>query len=330
MSPGVAMNRDVRIVVVGSFAVGLTMKLARFPMAGETQLGFGYRMDHGGKGSNQAVGCARLGAQVSFVASIGQDAAGDMALELYRNEGVTAWLQRAADRPTGVGFILVKADTGENCIALDPGANELLSAAEVAASDDAFAAARVVLTQLEIPVEAAEPAMERGHAHAAITILNPAPARVVPDTLLQNVDVLTPNQNEAKVLLGYAPDAEVAPADLGRELLARGPQQVVVTLGEHGAFIATRELEKHIPAISVTPVDTTGAGDAFNAGLAVALACGADLEAAVRFAVVTGGLAVTKAGVVPALPHRDDVLQFHRQRELPVPERILDLWLTQG
>jgi len=325
------MNQDVRIVVVGSFAVGLTMKLARFPMAGETQLGSGYRMDHGGKGSNQAVGCARLGALVSFVASIGQDAAGDMALELYRNEGVTARLRRAAGQPTGVGFILVRADTGENCIALDPGANDLLSAGDVAASDAAFAAARVALTQLEIPVDAAEAALELGRAHGAITILNPAPARAVPDTVLRNVDVLTtPNQSEAMALLGYGPDADVAPARLGRELLAHGPQQVVVTLGEQGAFIAARGLETHIPAISLAPVDTTGAGDAFNAGLAVALACGADLEAAVRFAVVTGGLAVTKARVVPALPRRDDVLQFHQQRGLPVPDCILDLWSTQG
>jgi ribokinase len=322
------MDQDVRIVVVGSFAVGLTMKLARFPMAGETQLGSGYRMDHGGKGSNQAVGCARLGAQVSFVASIGQDAAGEMALELYRNEGVAARLQRAADQPTGVGFILVKADTGENCIALDPGANDLLSAAHVAANDDAFAAARVALTQLEIPVEAAQAAMEHGRAHGAITILNPAPARAVPDTLLQNTDILTPNQSEAKVLLGYSPDAEVATARLGRELLARGPKQVVVTLGEHGAFIATPEFEKHVPAISVAPVDTTGAGDAFNAGLAVASACGVGLEAAVRFAVVAGGLAVTKAGVVPALPRQDDVLQFHRQSGSPIPDGVLDLWST--
>lgn len=314
------MNRDARIAVVGSFAVGLTMKLERFPVTGETLLGSGYRMDHGGKGSNQAVGCARLGARVSFVARIGKDALGDMALELYRNEGVdTACLRQVPDRPTGVGFILVKSDCGENCIALDPGANDLLTGDAVAASDGVLSSAQVILTQLEIPVEAAAAAMERGRAHGAITILNPAPAPAVPSTLLRSVDILTPNQNEAKVLLGYRPDAEVGPAELGRELLERGPKQVVVTLGEHGAFIATPEIEKHIPAISVPAVDTTGAGDAFNAGLAVALARGADLEAAVRFAVITGGLAVTKEGVIPALPNLVEVVDYCRRSGVDVP-----------
>ncbi len=314
------MNRDARIAVVGSFAVGLTMKLARLPTTGETLLGSGYRMDHGGKGSNQAVGCARLGARVSFVACVGKDPLAEMALDLYRKEGVdTTGLRQVPDLPTGVGFILVKSGTGENCIALNPGANEQLTREAVLASDGILSSAQVVLSQLETPVEAAQAAMERGRAHRAITILNPAPARVVRDSLLRNVDVLTPNQSEAKVMLGRKPDAHVAPKDLARELLARGPKQVIVTLGEHGAFIATRDFEKHIPAIKMSAVDTTGAGDAFNAGLAVALARGATLEEAVSFAVVTGGMAVTKEGVIPALPHLDDVLEYYRRNARPIP-----------
>ncbi len=317
------MNRDARIAVVGSFAVGLTMKVERFPSTGETLLGSGYRIDHGGKGSNQAVGCARLGAQVRLVARIGRDAFGEMALKLYRDEGVdTTWLRQAQDRPTGVGFILVKSDTGENCIALDPGANDSLSAADVAASDDALASAHVVLTQLEIPAEAAEAAMARGRAHGAITILNPAPARPLPPAILETVDVLTPNETEAKVLLGHQPDSRIQPEVLARELLRLGPKQVVVTLGEHGALITTPTSETRAAGISVHAVDTTGAGDAFNAGLAVALAHGADLEAAVRFAVFTGGLAVTKEGVIPALPRSDEVLRFCRQHERPIPDWI--------
>lgn len=315
------MNRDARVAVVGSFAVGLTMRLARFPTSGETLLGSGYRMDHGGKGSNQAVGCARLGARVSFVACIGRDSLAEMAVELYRNEGVdTAGLRQVPDLPTGVGFIMVNSGTGENCIVLDPGANERLNREAVLASDGILSSAQVVLAQLETPVEAAEAAMERGRAHGAITILNPAPARVLPDSLLRTVDVLTPNQSEAKVMLGRKPDAHVAPKDLARELLARGPVQVVVTLGEHGAFIATRDLEKHIPAVKMSAVDTTGAGDAFNAGLAVALARGASLEDAVILAVVTGGMAVTKEGVIPALPHQDEVLGYYRHNARPAPQ----------
>jgi ribokinase len=315
------MSRDAHIVVVGSFAVGLTMKTERFPSAGETVLGSGYRTDHGGKGSNQAVGCARLGAKVSFVACIGKDPFGEMALRLYGEEGVDArWVRQMAERPTGVGFILVKPSSGENCIALDPGANDLLSAAAVAEGDSALDSADVVLTQLEIPASAAEAAMSHGRAHGAITVLNPAPARALQPAVLQNVEILTPNEAEAKVLLGHVPEAGIHPSQLARELLRLGPRNVVVTRGERGAFIATRSWEKEVPALKVPAVDTTGAGDAFNAGLAVALAHGTDLEAAVNFAVITGGLAVTKDGVVPALPRMAEVLAYCKQSGLAIPE----------
>jgi ribokinase len=314
------MNRDDRVAVVGSFAVGLTMKVDRFPVSGETLLGSGYRMDHGGKGSNQAVACARLGAKVSFVARIGKDALAEMALQLYRDEGVDAtWLVQTPELPTGVGFILVKSGTGENCIALDTGANELLTAEAVSAGEGAISSAKVVLTQLEIPAEAAETAMKLGRAHGAITILNPAPARVVAPALLQHVDVLTPNQNEAQTLLGLDPAAKVNPAEMARALLRRGPKQVIVTLGENGAYIATTEFEKQVPGISVTAVDTTGAGDAFNAGLALSLAHGADLEAAVQFGMVAGGLAVTREGVVPALPRLTEVVARCKQLGFKIP-----------
>jgi len=309
------MNRRAHILVVGSFAIGLTMKAERFPATGETVLGSGYRCDHGGKGSNQAVGCARLGAKVSFVARIGRDPFGEMALRLYREEGVDATsVKQTAERPTGVGFILVKPGNGENCIALDPGANDLLTAADVAESDAALASAHVVLTQLEIPAGAAEAALTRGRAHGAITILNPAPARILPKSILPLVDILTPNQCEAKMLTGRTPEADIEPETMARELIRRGVKQVVMTLGENGALVVTPNSISHIPAINVPAEDTTGAGDSFNAGLAVALSCGADLEAAVRAAVVTGGLAVTREGVVPSLPTRNDVLQFYQQQ----------------
>ena len=163
----------------------------------------------------------------------------------------------------------------------------------------------VVLTQLEIPAEAAGAAMAHGRENGALTILNPAPARILPDPVLQLVDVLTPNQSEAKVLTGLGPDAAVAPETVARELICRGVKQVVMTLGEKGALVMTANSSLHIPAIKVSAEDTTGAGDAFNGGLAVALSRGASLEDAARFAVVTGGLAVTREGVVPSLPTRD-------------------------
>jgi ribokinase len=311
------------ITVVGSYATGLTMKVQRLPSKGETLLGTGYRVDYGGKGSNQAVGCARLGARVSFVAKIGKDSFGDMALGLYREEGINvSHVRQVNAAPTGVGFITVEAGTGHNCIVLDPGANELLTADDVRSSEAAFTSAAAVLSQLEIPVSAAEAAFVAAHARGATTILNPAPVRSLPPSVLQLVDVLTPNETEAKVLAGQAPGETTDPTQLARELLDLGVRQVVMTLGEKGALIVTRSSSTHVPGISVRPVDTTGAGDAFNAGLAIALASGVSLEAAVQFAVVTGGLAVTKEGVIPSLPRLEEVLEFFRQHGDPVPSWI--------
>jgi len=312
-----------KIAVVGSYATGLTMRVGRLPSQGETLLATGYRVDYGGKGSNQAVGCARLGARVSFVAKIGRDPFGEMALELYRDEGIDiSHVAQTGDAPTGVGFIIVDAK-GNNCITIDPGANELLTADDVSHGATAFETAKAVLTQLEIPVAAAEAAMARGRATGAVTILNPAPVRPLPKSMLQLVDIITPNQTEARVLAGRSPNEACDPEEIARDLIRSGVKQVVMTLGEKGALIMTASASVRIPALKMPAVDTTGAGDAFNAGLAMALACGAGLEDAVRFAVVTGGLAVTKEGVIPSLPDRDEVLQCYRQNRMNPPD-----WLT--
>jgi ribokinase len=310
-----------RITVVGSYATGLTMKVARLPSTGETLLGTGYRVDYGGKGSNQAVGCARLGAKVSFVATIGNDSFGEMALELYRNEDIdVSHVQQTADAPTGVGFIVVEADTGRNCIVLDPGANESLTADRLGECEGAFQGSKVVLAQLEIPAEAAATALARGSRVSAITVLNPAPVRPLPDSILRMVDVLTPNEVEARVLAGLTPNATSEPEEVASRLLRRGVKQVVMTLGENGAMLATPSFCRRIPAIAMKAVDTTGAGDAFNAGLATALAYGATLDVAAQFAVVIGGLAVTKEGVIPSLPRRSDVVEFYRRHGVTLPD----------
>lgn len=320
-----------RITVVGSYATGLTMKVERLPRTGETLLGTGYRVDYGGKGSNQAVGCARLGAKVSFVAKVGKDAFGEMALGLYRDEGIdVAYVIQTADAPTGVGFIIVEAASGHNCITIDPGANELLTAADVSQCEAALNSPAVVLTQLEIPVEAAEAALVRGRERGAVTILNPAPVRPLPPSGLRMIDVLTPNETEARVLAGRSPNAVIEPVQVARELIQRGVKQVVMTLGENGALIVTESSSTHVPAMRMAAVDTTGAGDAFNAGLATALACGATLEAAVQFAVVTGGLAVTKEGVIPSLPHRSEVLQFYQQEGRTPPNWLSPVSASMG
>jgi len=301
------------------------MRVDRLPSFGETVLGKGYRIDFGGKGSNQAVACARLGAKVTFVAKIGQDHFGEMALGLYREEKISVdSIIQAADGPTGVGFIIVDAN-GNNCISIDPGANDLLTAGEVAQCLKSLTSETAVMTQLEIPVEAAGAAMALGREMAAVTILNPAPVRMLPQSVLQSVDVLTPNQSEAKVLTGRNPDAEIEPERLARELIRSGVKQVVMTLGEKGALLVTADSSVYVPAIRVPVADTTGAGDAFNAGLAVALSHGANLEDAAKFAVITGGLAVTREGVIPSLPTCNEVRGFYRREGQTPPD-----WLADG
>ena len=311
---------NAHITVVGSYATGLTMRVPRLPSTGETVLGTGYRVDFGGKGSNQAVACARLGAQVSFVAKIGKDDFAEMALGLYRDEGMdVGHLRRTADAPTGVGFILVEEDSGHNCIAIDPGANDHLSPSDVQECGAAFHDSRVVLTQLEISTATMESALRRGRDCGAITILNPAPVRPLSTSAFALVDILTPNLTEARVLAGFAPDAASEPHQVAHALLDKGVKHIVMTLGEQGAMIVTSSSITRIPAIQVAPVDTTGAGDAFNAGLATALALGASVDDAVRLAVVCGGLAVTKHAVIPSLPYRDDILRTYNDHGWPVP-----------
>ena len=296
------------------------MRVKRLPSTGETLLATGYRVDYGGKGSNQAVGCARLGAQVSFVASIGADNFGEMALSLYREEAIdVAHIRRTADSSTGVGFIVVEEVSGHNCIVLDPGANDRLTAADLAKCEAAFRSACVVLTQLEIPVEPAAAALQRGRESGAVTILNPAPVRSLPASVLRHVDILTPNETEAKVLTGRGAATAIEPEKLALELIRAGVKNVVMTLGEKGALLVTASSAKHFPALSVAAVDTTGAGDAFNAGLATALAFGATLDEAVQFAVVTGGLAVTKEGVIPSLPRPGDLREFYSRQNCTPP-----------
>ena len=296
-----------KVAVIGSFAVGLTMRAERFPVAGETLLGTDFDMGPGGKGSNQAIGAARLGADTSLLVKIGDDQFGDMALDIYKEEGVSdEHVIRTPERNTGVGFITLN-QAGENFIVLDMGANELLTPQEVSAAKDAIAGAQVAMTVLEIPVETATAGMRLAREEGVTTILNPAPAPKagLPDELLANVDVLTPNQTELRILLGLPPGDAIDSLDAARQLQARGVASVAVTRAARGALLVPSEGQpEEIPGIEVNVVDTTGAGDAFNAALGVALAEGQSLSEAVHFAVVAGALACTKLGVIPALSDR--------------------------
>ena len=293
--------------MVGSFVVGLTLRADRFPVSGETILARDFDLGPGGKGSNQAVQVARLGGDVEFVSLIGTDDFASIATQLYEREGVgTRYLTSTAERNTGVGFIILDAQ-GDNRILLDPGTNEIFTPAHVAAAADRIAAGDVVITQLEIPSETAAAAMTLAKERGALSILNPAPVRPLAPEVFRHVDLLTPNQTEARILLGLEPDDPADDLDICDRLLQLGVGKVILTRGAEGATIVASDGTVHIDAFSVDVVDSTGAGDAFNGTLATSLAEGAPIEDAVRRAAAGGALACKALGVIPALPYGKDV-----------------------
>ena len=293
-----------RIVVVGSFNTDLTSYVERMPRPGETVHGRKFVTGPGGKGSNQAVAAARLGAEVTFVGRVGQDVFADLALNTWKAEGInTDYVIQDPEHATGVAPIFVD-DSGENMIVVVLGANLNIQKADIDAAAEAIARADVVLTQLEINYDAVGYALKIAKAQGARTILNPAPAGQLPADVVALADFMTPNETELEVLSG---SPGVPPEVAARKLLTTPAQTVVMTLGSKGARYVRQDDEGIIPVFPVEVVDTTGAGDAFNGGLAVALAEGKDLEEAIRFANATAALCVTKPGTAPSMPRREDV-----------------------
>jgi ribokinase len=293
------------LIVVGSSNTDLIVRAKRLPQAGETVLGGDLTTAAGGKGANQAVAAARLGARVTFVARIGTDMFGEQALASLERDGLDLrFLRRDPAAPSGVALIVVD-EQGQNLIAVAPGANHRLTPADVAAAQPALAheGAQVMLLQLETPLETVLAAAQTGKAAGQTVILNPAPAQPLPDALYAALDFITPNEHEAAALTG-----EAEPEAAARSLLARGVGVVVITLGAAGALAATREgAAERVPGFRVQAVDTTAAGDAFNGALGTALARGLALRAAVRYAHAAAALAVTRAGAQPSLPTRAEV-----------------------
>lgn len=301
------------ITVVGSFAVDFTIRTPHMPIFGQTLFGSEFAMGPGGKGSNQAVGAARLGARASLAAMLGKDRLAEIATELYRQEGVgIAHLGRTAHESTGVALIILN-EKGENLILLHRGANAQMNPAAVDAAEALIAQSDVLLSVLEIPLPAAWRALELGRKHGKKTILNPAPALALPDAIFECVDYLTPNESELRLLLGLAAnDPRPAPV-LAAELRKRGAKNVVVTLGAQGAWVLTDHQDVGVSPCAVDVVDTTGAGDAFHAGFAVALGEGRALIDAVRFGCACGALACSKLGVLAGLPTREDAQAMFRR-----------------
>ena len=298
------------IVVVGSFVVGITFGVPRMPALGETLEGTSFDLGPGGKGTNQAIGAARLDAQVNLLACVGDDIFADMALSIYKREGVLLdHIHRIPEINTGVGVVTL-LPSGENWIVGDFGANLRMTPGHVDAAEDLIAGSDIVMTQFEVPLETVARAMELGRKHGAMTIWNPAPADPVTADVLTNVDLLTPNETEIRILLGLAPDDPTPTLDLAQRLLGLGIEQIVVTKGNQGALIVTPEGSEAAPAVEITPVDPTGAGDCFNAALAVGIGQGLTLSEAVRQANYAGAYMTTHLGVIDGLPTRAELDAF--------------------
>ncbi|HEV8410969.1 MAG TPA: ribokinase [Gemmatimonadaceae bacterium] len=303
------MNSSPRIAILGTFVADLAFRADRLPTWGETVLGSAFRMGPGGKGSNQAVAAARLGASVSMISKVGLDEFGNIARRTWADEGIdTRFVIDTAEFATGSSTITVNEKTGDNAIVVVPGSGFHITCAELDHARDAIADSVMFMTCLELPMDVVRHGLALAKSLGVPTILNPAPAQLLADDIYPLCDYITPNESEATRLTGVAvSDAESADG-AAEVLLSRGAPCVIVTLGERGALIKTAMITAHVPAFRAgTVLETTGAGDAFNAGLAVALAEGANIPDAVRFGCATAAICVTRYGTTPAMPGRGEV-----------------------
>jgi len=297
------------VVVVGSCNTDLTVFCERLPAPGETVIGGEFIQAGGGKGANQAVAAARAGAEVVFVARVGQDQFSRQRVVELRREGIRdEFLTTDPDAPGGVALIMVDA-RGENLISVAPGANGRMKAQDVLAARDVIEQADVLLSQLEIPLEVVETAARIAHDASVPVILDPAPVpkEGVPERLLSVVDVLTPNRREAAQLLGV--DGECEAEVLAGGLVRRGVGAVALTLGAQGACVCCGGECRLIPAPPARVVDSVGAGDCFAGALAVAVAEGKTVGEAVEFAIAAAAMSVEQKGAQPSLPYRDKILE---------------------
>lgn len=298
------------IVVVGSSNTDMLVRVKRLPRAGETVIGEEFLTAPGGKGANQAVAAARAGARVSLLARVGRDTLGDQAIATYVNDDIdVTHVTRDRYRPSGAALIFVARD-GANCIAVASGANSTLSPRHVTRASSIIVNAKMLLLQLEVPLETVKAAAHLAAAKGVRVILNPAPARPLPDLLLRQVSILTPNAPEAELLTGIKLNGISAAERAARKLLRRGVPAVILTLGAKGALIANQEGTELVPGFKVSAVDTTAAGDIFNGALAVALAEGKPLSKSVRMANAAAALSVMRLGAQPSAPVRQAIDEF--------------------
>ena len=296
------------IVILGIFVADTAYRAERQPRMGETIMGTSFVLGPGGKGSNQSVAAAMAGGSVHFITRLGDDDFAKIAHSTWARAGVVPEVTVDHESYTGAAYIFIENATGNNAIIVSPGAAGRVSVADVEAKAGLIAGAAVFVTQLEQPIPAAKRGLQLARAAGVITILNPAPAAALGNDILALCDYITPNETEAEALTGL-PVTNVAEAQAAANaLLARGVGAVVMTLGANGALYHDAQQSVHVPVISAGPVvETTGAGDAFNGGFAVALSEGRDVIGAVRFGCATAGISVTRAGTAPSMPPRAEI-----------------------
>jgi len=303
-----------KIIVVGSINMDTVIKVQHIPQIGETIIAKDLKNYNGGKGANQAVSIARLGANVSMIGRIGNDDYGNKLYKDLKNENINCEsIEFDNKTPTGTAFINV-SERGENNIVVYQGANKRLNIEQIEKYEDIFDGAKICVIQLEIPIETVEFVVDICYQKGIKVILNPAPACELPDILLEKVYILTPNETELTFLSGIKIETIEDIKEASKYLLDKGVKNVITTIGGKGSFLINKDVEKIFDAIKVTAVDTTAAGDSFTGALAVALSEGKNIESAIKFATYVAALTVTKEGAQSSLPYRDEVEKFIKER----------------
>ena len=308
------MKTAGKLVVLGSINADHILNLDAFPTPGETVTGHHYQVAFGGKGANQAVAAGRSGADIAFIACTGDDDIGERIRRQLASDKIdVAPVRAVAGEATGVALIFVNAE-GENVIGIHAGANAALSVSQVEAEKERIASAQALLMQLESPLESVIAAAKIAHHHHTTVVLNPAPARELPDELLALVDIITPNETEAEKLTGIRVESDEDAAKAADVLHAKGIGTVMITLGSRGVWLSAEGESRRIPGFRVQAIDTIAAGDTFNGALVTALLEGTALAEAIRFAHAAAAIAVTRKGAQPSVPWRTEIDEFLAQQ----------------